>query len=189
MMTGSIPPKTREILIHAEQILMQLGYRSGPVDVMKMLDLAFRQFGLVYDIVDELTDHKGNPQDACLDCGASPILRMRNQVYEDGLKWHPGSRFTVAHEMGHFFRHREEFTASRRLNRGKPGSGTSFATNPLQESEANAFAGAFLLPPSAVTIDTTANEVSRMFRISLPAAEHTLRRTRAAFPDKWSPGK
>jgi hypothetical protein len=57
---------------------------------------------------------------------------------------HPRTRFTVSHELGHFYleRHNEYLTGGGR----KHGSRGEFSTNSLVEKEADSFAAAMLMP-------------------------------------------
>jgi Zn-dependent peptidase ImmA (M78 family) len=96
-------------------------------------------------------------------------------------------RFTIAHELGHFYLHNQEFASGIRLGRGIAGSGTSFKFNPLQEHEANAFAGGCLLPWNEIDTTTQAGQAAEKYGISEEAATFALKRARAAFPQKWAP--
>ncbi len=182
---SKIPQNAREILLHAEKIREKSGYTGGPVNVMGILDRMLLEYGLIYHIVEDLRDRNGVPQDARLNCGPSPFIEITNDTYKGSLDWHPRCSFTVAHEIGHYVLHREAFTSSVALPRMSAGASSFRLEHPQEEAEANCFAGALLLPLQAVTPSTKPETAAAEFRLSIVAAEISIRTARACFPSKW----
>jgi hypothetical protein len=104
--------------------------------------------------------HEGHRLAGQLDCrGAIPIVRY--EAY-DPL---PRQRFSVAHELGHLFLH-ERVENGAAFNCGQEGVASDEDTGSLptdEESEADAFAAAFLMPRASLEQDVTHFGVSAAF--------------------------
>lgn len=92
---------------------------------------------------------------------------LREDVYVNAIKGVPRDRFTVAHEIGHYFMHRPERIGLARTDE-KP--------KPYQDPEwqANTFAGELLAPSTAIA-GLSINEVAEMYKVSKKVAEIQLR--------------
>ena len=96
-------------------------------------------------------------------------MTIRNSVYEGACDNNGRDRFTLAHETGHYFLHR---------------NGLSFARSEYEvpkycdpEWQANVFASALLIPKS-VTFSMGAEEIRDTCKVSYQAAEIASRRNR-----------
>lgn len=75
------------------------------------------------------------------------FLLLYNNKYDRGLapgQHHPRTRFSISHELGHFYLDRHN--SYLRRTRKKHGSRSEFANNTLVEREADSFASGLLMP-------------------------------------------
>lgn len=95
-------------------------------------------------------------------------LRIRSDVYDDVYSGVPRHRFTIAHELGHYFMHSDIATFSRCDNR--------YAVPRYRDPEwqANVFASAFLMPPNQICY-MTISDVAKKCGTSMQAAEIALK--------------
>lgn len=114
-------------------------------------------------------------------------ITIDQAIYDLARKGDGPSRFTMFHEAAHLILHQSDRRASRltQLNRGIPYSGTSFKECPELEKEANLFAGCYMVPASAVTVDTAPVELAQRYMLSEDAAALAIKVMRAAYPAKW----
>jgi Zn-dependent peptidase ImmA (M78 family) len=181
-----LPPRTRAILLKAEATSSRWRDHGGRLNVVQWMESLYPD--LTVSIEDYMIDANGKQQVARFECGVNPKLSLTDIVYEGAISGKSADRFTIAHELGHFYLHNQEFASGVGLGRGIVGSGTSFKSNPLAEQEANAFAGGCLLPLDAIDTTTQAWQAAEKYGISEEAATFALKRARAAFPKKWVPG-
>ena len=97
------------------------------------------------------------------------IIRVRRSVYDGAYEGKARDRFTIAHELGHFFL---MCKFGVRFSRAAPDAKLPPYIDP--EWQANCFAGE-LLAPSHLIRGMTAEEVSSTFGVSRTAAEIQLR--------------
>lgn len=94
------------------------------------------------------------------------VLMVRESVLEDAKSGQNRARFTIAHEIGHYFLGHD---GAPRRNPDK--SVYASAKDRIQESEANMFAS-YLLVPTALALDCpTAEHVSIKFQVSGEVAD------------------
>jgi len=98
------------------------------------------------------------------------IVRVRRSVYNGAFDGNTRHRFTIAHELGHFFL-MCEFGV--RFSRADPDAKLPAYKDP--EWQADCFAGEFLAP-SCLIGGMTAEEVASTFGVSRAAAEIQLRK-------------
>ena len=113
--------------------------------------------GIDLEIVDprEMADMYGNTSPG------GNIMRIRSDVYERAIHGSERDRFTLCHEVGHYFLHQPESISHAR---GK----SPIYMDP--EWQANAFAGE-LLAPSYLIKDLTISEIAEKCGISKKAAQ------------------
>ncbi|MDO8864191.1 ImmA/IrrE family metallo-endopeptidase [Haliea sp. E1-2-M8] len=94
-----------------------------------------------------------------------PLMRIENGVFERAVEGGNFERFTIAHELGHFFMHMDEPIV---FARGVPDH------RPFEDSEwqANAFAGELLVDSRIVVAEgyTTEFEICRQLGVSSETA-------------------
>lgn len=73
------------------------------------------------------------------------LIVLREDVYENAIKGKGRDRFTIAHEIGHYFMHRPNTIALGRISDGK---NVPKYSDP--EWQANTFAGELLAPPHII---------------------------------------
>jgi len=98
------------------------------------------------------------------------VIELREDVYEGAIAGNPRDRFTVAHELGHYFMHNSQTVA---LARGGNGKKIPVYQNP--EWQANAFAADILMPPDGIR-GMCVEEVMEHFGVSRSAAKIQLSR-------------
>ena len=80
---------------------------------------------------------------------------------------------TLCHEIAHVVLHTGKMKkrVGEALKRGVPNSGTSFRTDPIEEEEANIFAGGLLAPVDVINPHTRARDLRLRYRMSTEAAQ------------------
>jgi len=159
--TGRSESEIRHI---AEQI-RKLFYPAGIklLDVIDMIErkmpAAFEWFR--YEIVEpeELPDREAEmcPSDNC--------IRIRESVYIKAIDHDPHSRFTLAHELGHFFLHRHQALAF-----GRPSLNGNIPAYRHSEWQADTFARN-LLAPRTMAEGMMTEEIEVLFEVSRSVAE------------------
>jgi Zn-dependent peptidase ImmA (M78 family) len=125
------------------QLEPDFSYEIVPVEEMK------HQYGLTYP------DKK--------------LICLREDVYEKAAEGTARDRFTIAHEIGHYFMHRPgELVLARNQNKEK------IPAYQDPEWQANTFAGELLAPPQIIT-GLTAKEISLCCGVSLDVAKIQLK--------------
>lgn len=93
------------------------------------------------------------------------IMKIRNSVYNNACNGNGRDRFTIAHEIGHFFLHSEVDLA---LSRIENHSAVPAYRN--SEWQANAFASAFLMPDHIIA-PWEPHQIAKFCGTSMSAAE------------------
>ena len=158
------PLSEADIRASAEKLRAVL-YDGGHkyVDVIDLIEhkmpILFENFR--YEIVskDELPDREAefNPYEYC--------LRVREEVYEKAFALDGHCRFTLAHELGHFFLHRNQTLAFARYSEN--GEIPPFRNS---EWQADIFAR-HLLVPLGMARDMTVAAIAAVFEVSLEVAK------------------
>ncbi len=94
------------------------------------------------------------------------LLLVREGVFHDLKAGQPRARFTVAHELGHYFL---GHTGIRRRNADK--STYNGPVERAQEIEANIFASYFLVPTQLALDAESPEDISSQFQVSIQVAE------------------
>lgn len=95
------------------------------------------------------------------------FIELRSDVYEGAWASEPRSRFTVAHELGHWFMHTNVPLARAPLD-------TKIASYRLSEPQANRFAAELLMPWRFFSEGDTECEVAERHGVSIQAARNRL---------------
>ena len=171
-----VAPRTeKEIRASAEQLRKVLLPRNDIkyLDVAMALELKIPEIfpGFRYEIVCpcEMPDREAemNPIEFC--------IRIQEPVYIKALADDGHSRFTLAHELGHFFLHRAQTLAF-----GRKAENGNIPTYMNSEWQADVFARN-LLAPFSLTRGLSACEIEVMFGVSRSVA-NIISRT-----DNWPP--
>jgi len=102
------------------------------------------------------------------------FIILREDVYENAWNGNGRDRFTVAHELGHFFLHTG-------MPMARASSGDETKPYRLSEPQANQFAAELLMPRTFMGIFDTPQSVATRHGVSIDAA-----RRRLSFMDsKW----
>ncbi|WLS07170.1 ImmA/IrrE family metallo-endopeptidase [Shinella sumterensis] len=96
------------------------------------------------------------------------FIQIREDVYEAAIAGDGRARFTVAHEMGHFFLH-----TGIPLARSTKGDGV--ASYRKSEPQANQFAAEFLMPRKLIHSGITPEQISNAHGVSDEAARNRIR--------------
>lgn len=96
------------------------------------------------------------------------LLRIRNSVYEGACAGNPRDRFTLAHELGHFFLHRYQTYQFAR-------SEVDIPAYRDPEWQANTFASEFLMPHDKIQ-GMSVEDVMKQCGTSRQAAEIALKK-------------
>lgn len=136
-----VEPMSERKIQDAANIIRRLFYPVGHkyVDVIDLIErkLPFAFEGFNYEVVEsnELPDREAemNPYEYC--------IRMRTSVYEGACNHDGRSRFTIAHELGHFFLHRNQTLAF-----GRPAEDGLIPAFRHSEWQADTFARNLLAP-------------------------------------------
>ncbi|MEQ4693441.1 ImmA/IrrE family metallo-endopeptidase [Providencia manganoxydans] len=99
------------------------------------------------------------------------LIKIRNSVYDDLCNGSNRARFTIAHEIGHLFMHKNQSAFAR-------GGSKNHKIYEDGEWQADTFASYFLINKDLVDKSMTANDISRTFGVSYTAAETWLSKNR-----------
>ena len=161
-----VAPRTeQEIRAAAEQLRKILSDHSDLkyLDIINVLELQMpKNFeGFRYEIVDpcEMPDREAemNPFEYC--------IRVQEPVYIKAMNEDGHCRFTIAHELGHFFLHRTQ-----KLAFGRKATNGSIPTYMNSEWQADVFARN-LLAPFSMTRGMIAQQIENLFGVSRSVAD------------------
>ncbi|WP_293824459.1 ImmA/IrrE family metallo-endopeptidase [uncultured Parolsenella sp.] len=107
------------------------------------------------------------------------LVRLREDVYDGAVAGDPFSRMTAAHEIGPLFEHEGIPLALMRKEASR-----SVPAYKSSEWQANAFAGALLMPACKI-VGLTAEEVSERYEVTITAA-YTQRNAMLKEAKKWN---
>nr|WP_300187100.1 ImmA/IrrE family metallo-endopeptidase [uncultured Agathobaculum sp.] len=124
--------------------------------VLPMFDSQFNYF-IVEDCECGLDEANYDPR--------QNLMRIRRSVYDGAWAGNGRDRFTLAHELGHYFMHRDVDLALSRIN-----DRHSVPAYCNSEWQANTFASALLMPDHIIK-DMWPNQIARICGTSLRAAE------------------
>lgn len=180
----------RRLFADAYETRQFLARDDDPVDAIPFLEfyLAERFHQYQFDVVENLTNLAGIRVEGIT--VFSPVLQIAidQAVYDAARKNQDGpSRFSIFHEGGHLIHHRNDKRAREitQLNRGMANTGTSFREHPELETEANFWAGAILIPHTAIERTSKAKDLALRYRTSTEVAEKAIKIARVMVPGKW----
>ncbi|WPM81138.1 ImmA/IrrE family metallo-endopeptidase [Brucella pseudintermedia] len=96
------------------------------------------------------------------------FIKLRQDVYENAWNGVGRDRFTVAHELGHFFLHTD-------IPMARAAPSDNIAVFRLSEPQANQFAAELLMPRKFMLIDDTPSIVAERHGVSIGAATNRIR--------------
>lgn len=161
------PPLSRQTIEkYAEYVRKQIGIDSYLcLPVVKVAELIVPQFDKTFEF-DVVERYELQGEYATYSPNENK-MRVREDVYLDACNGDARHRFTIAHELGHYFIHDDMSTFSRcSTNEVIPAF-----KNP--EWQANVFASAILMPPKLIR-GMTADEVARKCKTSFTSAKIAL---------------
>ncbi|RUX29173.1 ImmA/IrrE family metallo-endopeptidase [Mesorhizobium sp. M7A.F.Ca.US.011.01.1.1] len=136
--------------------------------VLEKLQQMAKKFSFRCALEDELGDNEATMNDE------TGTLVVQENVLDDVKAGRTRARFTIAHELGHYFLGHEGHR--RRNPKGVYAGSTEWA----EESEANIFASYLLVPTKLAWDEKSPEEISDRFQVSLRAAEIAFERVQAA---------
>lgn len=107
------------------------------------------------------------------------FIKLRQDIYSKACENNGRARFTVAHELGHYFLH-----SNTKLQRIPPN--TKVPLYKLSEFQADQFAACLLMPRSLITHNDTIEGIKSKFNVSYTAASNRLKKIR---PELADPGR
>lgn len=173
-----VPPKSRKSLTMDAHIIQKLvGYKGDrPFPIVGFLEhglpLLYNDFEYEIAAVGELGEKFGETYPD------RHLIRLREDVYDGAVAGDPLSRMTLAHEVGHLLEHE----GVPRVLARKEASG-SIPAYKSSEWQANAFAGALLMPCCKI-IALAPEEVSELYQVTMSAA-YTQRNVMIKEAQKW----
>ncbi|WP_337880903.1 ImmA/IrrE family metallo-endopeptidase [Rheinheimera sp.] len=163
-----VPPsstlKIRLLANKFREVFAELGApRSGRVDIIDILDCALP--GILPDFVLDVVPDSELGEDHAQTFPDRLLIKVKESVYEGARKGLGRDIFTLAHELGHLFLHRNISSYAR--------SNTSTNHKLFEDSEwqADCFAAEFLMPYEEVMMCRSVEEVMKRFGVSHKAAE------------------
>lgn len=139
--------------------------KTVPVDLYKLCD----DLGIQLEVTN-LSEHD--------ECGYIKYCNENCKIVVDASSSKNRQRFTIAHELGHFFLHRDilEASSSKRLNRNTTGSAHNDYMNKVQETQANKFAAELLVPTDKLIeysdkLNGDTTDLARIFEVSEQAMD------------------
>jgi Zn-dependent peptidase ImmA (M78 family) len=158
-----VPPMSwADISRHAESLREQLGLTAVPF--CPVIDVLERVLYQELDFVElQVRDEKEMGSAEGYTCPSGSFIRLRLDVYEAACANDGRARFTVAHELGHLFLHRNLPLARARSDDNVP---------PFRRSEpqANRFAADLLMPRSFMNASDSVAAVMKRHGVSMEAA-------------------
>ena len=137
-----------------------------------VLSLLEHWMHLVFDGYDwEVREHLPNNQEACCypdgcpDNPNGPLIILREDVYDAACSGNGRARFTVAHEIGHVFLHKDVPSVHNRMRKG-----ADLQAYENSEWQANTFAGELLMPKSSFAGKCSLDEYCEEMGVSREAA-------------------
>jgi hypothetical protein len=178
MADDSLVPKLSysQIRLTAWKLRKEAGvWNEDNFNLVPILENFFRKKISGYELYVEPTDSMGTIE-AYVCLAPDPCLFVSQNIYELGWKNVPRARFTLAHEGGHLFLHRqylsvisEEHAARKQDTKGQ--RHRLIRPSVSMEAQANYFAAEFLWPEHIVRRYRSPTEMSRCCGASLEAAQ------------------
>lgn len=171
-----VPPLGRsELTSLAHTIHRETGYKGDrPFPIMRFVELVlprvYEDFALEVLSCNALGEKLGETYPR------ARLIRLREDVYDDAVDGLPLARITVAHEVGHLIAHRNVPAGLARRQASK-----SIPAYRSSEWQANAFAGALLMPTSKI-FNLTPLEIRRLYNVTPTAAKTQLEAVRKKGP-------
>lgn len=162
-----VPPLSRETIeTFAEKVRACFGLEDRLyIPILKVVEFIIPQIDDTF--VFSVCDSSELPFEYAKYCPETNELIVRDDVYNLAYNGNPRHRFTISHEIGHYFLHQDVASFSRCTDKAR------IPAYRDAEWQANVFASAFLASPRLI-YGMTASEVSEECGISMQAAEISL---------------
>lgn len=168
MQTITVPPLSRNAIRHFTNHLRdQLGLNNAYIHLGELLEVLSCPLGsMKHPIVEiEIVEDQALPGKYAAYYPQSNLLKIRESVYLGACAGNGRDRFTIAHELGHFFLHHNVPLDFARED--SPYQKVPAYRNP--EWQANTFASEFLMPHDLIQ-GMSPKEVAQACGTSLEAA-------------------
>lgn len=155
------PLSKKRIIEYAEYIRQCINCKTIYIDIVAFIEFVIPKIdpSFVYEYVDDNELPRGvyAYYDPLLN-----IMKISASVYERAYAGEGRDRFTLAHEVGHYFLHRDGYSYAR--------SNLDIPKYCDPEWQANTFASAFLIPQGRIK-NMSINEIKNTCKVSYQAAE------------------
>lgn len=159
-----VPPASkRDIQKLALMVRQRFGLENiAFFPVVEMIEVALPAFDSEFNF--EIIEDSEFGQDAANYNSQLNLMRIRQSVYDGACNGNGRDRFTLAHELGHYFMHRNVDLAMSRID-----STYNVPAYRKSEWQANTFAAALLMPMHIIC-DMRPEEIAKACGTSLSAA-------------------
>ena len=164
-----VPPLSRkDIQIMTERVRSSIKWDDPWFPVVQFLEFGLPKIfpGFLFDVLSksEMGDNHGAT------IPERNLIQIREDVFEGAFSGKGRDRMTIAHEIGHYFLHRDLPILTKKMPQG--GSHKPFLDS---EWQASCFAGELLIPVTLRGQRLVAQDISEKCGVSLDAANVTLR--------------
>lgn len=159
------PTSTQKIREIAKIVRGALGSPTGYIDIQTVLEFVFPT--MLDDFEYEIIEKRILGNDHARTYPLHNKIQIREDVYEGLCNGNKRDRFTIAHEIGHLFLHRDESYYARNQ--------TDKSEHKIYEDsewQADTFAAEFLIPFTDDLSNKTVTEISDIYGVSLQAAKN-----------------
>lgn len=164
-LSAKVRPRSRKnIQEEAQGLRDSLGIKTCKLPILKIYE-ALPHFD---DLELEVVEDRELPTDEAVTYPDLKIIQVRESVYDAAYEGDPRSRFTLAHELGHYFLHRNQPPSYAR-------SSGDYKIYFDCEWQADRFASELLIDRRKFTGDWSVEDIMEIFQVSQPAAEIALR--------------
>lgn len=164
-LSAKVSPRSKKNIQEEAQSLRDLlGITTCKLPVMKVYEVLQHIDDLEFEVVE---DHK-LPSEEAVTYPDLRIIQIRETVYDAAYLDDARSRFTLAHELAHYFLHRDQPPSYARANR-------DYKIFYDCEWQADRFASEILIDRRRFSGDWSVEDIMEIFQVSQPAAEIALR--------------
>ena len=163
-----VPPRSRDSLVKsANELRKSLRIATAKFPILEVVEVLLPQYDPEFSFevraIEEMGDYHG------LTRPESKELILREDVYEGARKGAGRDRFTVAHELGHYLLHNSPGLARTIQPRA------TIPAYKCSEWQANAFAGALLIPENIALALKDPHAIAQECGVSVVAADVQLK--------------
>jgi len=164
-LSAKVRPRSKKNIQEVAQSLRDaLRITSCKLPVMNMYEALHH----IDDLDLEVVEDRQLPSDEAVTYPDLKIIQVRESIYDAAYEGDQRSRFTLAHELGHYFLHRNQPPSYAR-------SSGDYKIYFDCEWQADRFASELLIDRRRFSGDWSVEDIMEIFQVSQPAAEIALR--------------